>query len=320
MSNPHRSQVRVTTGAGAGHDCPTRQTPSPVGKGWPTRHGFFFLAIESRTTATDATFTFNSSLIAPSHRCQARHLPLKLFRVIQHLFKSESSSFKSPSCVASRRQSITLQLHPDPPGPLSPEQLSHTTHALASRELSPQQETRTCIISDSPSPFLHRATRVTFLSSTPAPCSPKHTLLLKQLQWRRALTLSLEVFVSLPALRLSVAQARSSPGSSSIIYSLLQWLRLPLVIRQDIPSCPHRSKQSLPNVNGLGWPGESSIFIFIFIFTQLTLSRLNASPAEKAAHQKTEKRLAAVVCTVLECISEDPDQVVFAHQNDMPGP
>ena len=36
-----------------------------------------------------------------------------------------------------------------------------------------------------------------------------------------------------------------------------------------------------------------------------TLSRLNASPAEKAARQK---RLATAVRTVLECIGEDPDR------------
>src|SRR6267154_1993931 len=36
-----------------------------------------------------------------------------------------------------------------------------------------------------------------------------------------------------------------------------------------------------------------------------TLSRLNASPAEKADRQK---RLAAAVRTVLECIGEDPDR------------
>jgi hypothetical protein len=36
-----------------------------------------------------------------------------------------------------------------------------------------------------------------------------------------------------------------------------------------------------------------------------TLSRLNASPAEKAARQT---RLATAVRTVLECIGEDPDR------------
>ncbi|KAH9077516.1 GTP cyclohydrolase I [Lactarius deliciosus] len=53
------------------------------------------------------------------------------------------------------------------------------------------------------------------------------------------------------------------------------------------------SKKSSPDVNGLGWPAKS------------TLSRLNASPSEKAARQT---RLTAAVRTVLECIGEDPDR------------
>ncbi|KAI0312478.1 hypothetical protein OF83DRAFT_1067112 [Amylostereum chailletii] len=54
-----------------------------------------------------------------------------------------------------------------------------------------------------------------------------------------------------------------------------------------------RTNSPLPDVNGLGWPAKS------------TLSRLHASQAEKAAR---EKRLAAAVRTVLECIGEDPDR------------
>ncbi|TFY81791.1 hypothetical protein EWM64_g2224 [Hericium alpestre] len=49
----------------------------------------------------------------------------------------------------------------------------------------------------------------------------------------------------------------------------------------------------LPDPNGLGWPAKS------------TVSRLNASPAEKAAR---EKKLAGAMRTVLECIGEDPDR------------
>ncbi|KAI0285101.1 hypothetical protein BGY98DRAFT_910337 [Russula aff. rugulosa BPL654] len=60
------------------------------------------------------------------------------------------------------------------------------------------------------------------------------------------------------------------------------------------PRAPTADRNSpLPDVNGLGWPAKS------------TLSRLNASPAENAARQK---RLAAAVRTVLECIGEDPDR------------
>ncbi|KAH9062012.1 hypothetical protein EDB87DRAFT_1714671 [Lactarius vividus] len=59
------------------------------------------------------------------------------------------------------------------------------------------------------------------------------------------------------------------------------------------PSAPPDRKSPLPDVNGLGWPAKS------------TLSRLNASPSEKAARQT---RLTAAVRTVLECIGEDPDR------------
>ena len=95
------------------------------------------------------------------------------------------------------------------------------------------------------------------------------------------------------------------------------------------PRAPTDRNSPLPDVNGLGWPGESSIslsFFFSSVFlshppfplnnllvplpvlqsqAKSTLSRLNASPAEKAARQK---RLAAAVRTVLECIGEDPDR------------
>jgi len=49
----------------------------------------------------------------------------------------------------------------------------------------------------------------------------------------------------------------------------------------------------LPDPNGLGWPAKS------------TVSRLNATPAERAAR---EKRMASAVRTILECIGEDPDR------------
>ncbi|KAH9947258.1 GTP cyclohydrolase I [Amylocystis lapponica] len=49
----------------------------------------------------------------------------------------------------------------------------------------------------------------------------------------------------------------------------------------------------LPDPNGLGWPAKS------------TVSRLNATPAERAAR---EQKLASAVRTILECIGEDPDR------------
>jgi len=49
----------------------------------------------------------------------------------------------------------------------------------------------------------------------------------------------------------------------------------------------------LPDPNGLGWPAKS------------TISRLNASPLERAAR---EKRMVSAVRTILECIGEDPDR------------
>lgn len=55
-----------------------------------------------------------------------------------------------------------------------------------------------------------------------------------------------------------------------------------------------KGRQSpLPDPNGLGWPAKS------------TLSRLNSSPAERAAR---EEKLAGAVRTLLECIGEDPDR------------
>ncbi|TCD67696.1 GTP cyclohydrolase 1 [Steccherinum ochraceum] len=49
----------------------------------------------------------------------------------------------------------------------------------------------------------------------------------------------------------------------------------------------------LPDPHGLGWPAKS------------TVSRLYATPEEKAAR---EKKMAAAVRTILECIGEDPDR------------
>ena len=83
------------------------------------------------------------------------------------------------------------------------------------------------------------------------------------------------------------------------------------------PLAPTDRKDSpLPDVNGLGWPGEAFFFLVIPSSRSIpllvlqsqaksTLSRLTASPAEKAARQT---RLAAAVRTVLECIGEDPDR------------
>jgi hypothetical protein len=85
------------------------------------------------------------------------------------------------------------------------------------------------------------------------------------------------------------------------------------------PRAPTDRNSPLPDVNGLGWPGKSYILFVIVVGSistrplpavlqsqaKSTLSRLNASPAEKAARQK---RLATAVRTVLECIGEDPDR------------
>lgn len=65
----------------------------------------------------------------------------------------------------------------------------------------------------------------------------------------------------------------------------------------------------LPDPNGLGWPGtpcfpspppQRSISS-----AKSTISRLNATPLERAA---CEKRMASAVRTILECIGEDPDR------------
>ena len=82
------------------------------------------------------------------------------------------------------------------------------------------------------------------------------------------------------------------------------------------PRAPTDRNSPLPDVNGLGWPGKFSILFFLCHPlnhsssplrppAKSTLSRLNASPAENATRQK---RLAAAVRTVLECIGEDPDR------------
>ena len=91
------------------------------------------------------------------------------------------------------------------------------------------------------------------------------------------------------------------------------------------PRAPTADRNSpLPDVNGLGWPGMCLLVFLILSHPRFlnhhslpsplpllqsqaksTLSRLNASPAENAARQK---RLAAAVRTVLECIGEDPDR------------
>lgn len=85
------------------------------------------------------------------------------------------------------------------------------------------------------------------------------------------------------------------------------------------PHVPPDRNSPLPDVNGLGWPGEltfhhhpstppthpSTSLRSSPSQAKSTLSRLNASPAEKADRQT---RLAAAVRTVLECIGEDPSR------------
>ncbi|KAN0131812.1 hypothetical protein V8E53_010340 [Lactarius tabidus] len=61
---------------------------------------------------------------------------------------------------------------------------------------------------------------------------------------------------------------------------------------------PQDQNSPLPDVNSLGWSAKS------------TLSRLNASPAEKAARQT---RLATAARTVLKCIGEDPHREGLLH-------
>lgn len=67
----------------------------------------------------------------------------------------------------------------------------------------------------------------------------------------------------------------------------------------------------LPDPNGLGWPGQSASLrrassnLNASLAAKSTVSRLNATPAERAAR---EQKLAAAVRTILECIGEDPDR------------
>ncbi|KAF6762808.1 GTP cyclohydrolase I [Ephemerocybe angulata] len=53
------------------------------------------------------------------------------------------------------------------------------------------------------------------------------------------------------------------------------------------------TSELVPDPHGLGWPAKS------------TVSRLNATPEEKA---EREKKMAQAIRTVLECIGEDPDR------------
>lgn len=64
----------------------------------------------------------------------------------------------------------------------------------------------------------------------------------------------------------------------------------------------------LPDPNGLGWPGTFSYGLFRCYASHTTIakstvSRFNATPAERAAR---EQKLASAVRTILECIGEDP--------------
>jgi len=65
----------------------------------------------------------------------------------------------------------------------------------------------------------------------------------------------------------------------------------------------------VPDPHGLGWPGLHCFFPnfynLTFILAKSTISRLNASPEEKAAR---EQKMASAVRTILECIGEDPDR------------
>lgn len=64
-----------------------------------------------------------------------------------------------------------------------------------------------------------------------------------------------------------------------------------------------------PNEHGLGWPGEPVTSVCSNIINReiakSTVSRLNATPEERAAR---EKKIAVAVREILECIGEDPDR------------
>ncbi|KAJ2915032.1 hypothetical protein MD484_g5400, partial [Candolleomyces efflorescens] len=65
-------------------------------------------------------------------------------------------------------------------------------------------------------------------------------------------------------------------------------------LKQEQPPIP----ELVPDPNGLGWPAKS------------TVSRLNATPEEKA---EREKKMAIAVRTILDCIGEDPDREGLLH-------
>jgi len=65
------------------------------------------------------------------------------------------------------------------------------------------------------------------------------------------------------------------------------------LISASTPDAHHSQLELVPDPHGLGWPAKS------------TISRLNASPEEKAAR---EKKMSFAVRTILECIGEDPDR------------
>jgi GTP cyclohydrolase I len=60
-----------------------------------------------------------------------------------------------------------------------------------------------------------------------------------------------------------------------------------------LPSSTLAQELLVPDPNGLGWPAKS------------TVSRLNATPEERAAR---DKKMAEAVRTLLECIGEDPNR------------
>jgi GTP cyclohydrolase I len=65
----------------------------------------------------------------------------------------------------------------------------------------------------------------------------------------------------------------------------------------------------VPDPDGLGWPGllfqYNKQHFSLSIAAKSTVSRLNASPQEKAAR---EQKMASAIRTILECIGEDPDR------------
>ena len=83
------------------------------------------------------------------------------------------------------------------------------------------------------------------------------------------------------------------------------------LIPASTPDGPqHLANELVPDLNGLGWPGGSSltlqhIVLIAHCVAKSTITRLNASAEEKAAR---EKKMSFAIRTILECIGEDPDR------------